>query len=108
MSRRSPPQAKSQRAVREARFEATLEAFNQEIAAKTAMTLGEYHRRWVDPLEQRIANIELWLGIRAARWIQAKVVGLYRKVRDRLFPEPPALPAMTEMPVVEQAVEVVP
>lgn len=80
--KRRPPrgQRPGQRAIREARFERSLQMFNDEIGQKVAMTIHEYHSRFIRPLEERIEYLEappwkkLWVrwkrteqGLKASR-----------------------------------------
>lgn len=55
--RKKPPQARSQRAVREGRFEEALERFNKEQARKVALSLGRFHAEYVKPIEIQGAEV---------------------------------------------------
>lgn len=66
---RGRPQRRKQRAVREERFERSLDAMNFEMAQKVAHSLYLFHEEYVSPLEKRVTLLETLLGIRLFWWL---------------------------------------
>ena len=61
------------RAVREERFERSLDVMNYEMSMKTAESMAKYHSGYVEPIEKRLRTIELIFGVALARWCYWKL-----------------------------------
>ena len=65
-------------AVRKEQFERSLDAMNYEMSLKTAESMAEYHKAYVEPIEKRLRTIELLLGVALVRWCYWKLDGAWR------------------------------
>lgn len=61
------------RAVREERFERSLDVMNYEMSMKTAESMAKYHEAYVEPLEKRLRTVELFFGVVFVRWCHRKL-----------------------------------
>lgn len=76
-AKKPPPQARSQRAVREGRFNETLDRMNKDMGQKVARTVYTFYENSVRPLEQSVAtlaecrlNDRAWVDTLEARILQ--------------------------------------
>lgn len=89
----------SQRTVRAANLDKTLEQFNAEIGSKLAASLMRYHMDFVEP---RLQVLELIWGVTLFRWAKkffAPMFALYRTDLVFVHPEPVVVPAPEVEPV---------
>jgi len=56
LKKKAPPQAMSQRAVREGRFNETLERMNKDMGQKVARSMAQFYINSVKPLEDKISE----------------------------------------------------
>lgn len=91
----------SQRTVRAANLDKTLDEFNREIGSKMAASLAQYHARFVEP---RLQVLELIWGVTLFRWAKkffTPMFALYRTDLVFVHPEPPVVVPTPEVEPVE-------